>query len=250
MPRGRHERSRASARNESPDTAADRDQGHHWSEESARSPNNHQVAHGVAQALGRLTSRPLLTTTLRFAARDHRYCDVSRMLASRSGRQKGRARNVKQKSDRPSNASPTRLLLRECELSRVSPFELAPCFWAVTRAPVADVVVAVTRVRRQRVRIGGPPIASAARPWQEPARHRALTCASTRDLGRVLAGRRHSTIRCSTASFPARPRPRPLCCADNDQQLRHDGRLDRPEHRAPRTLPIGDTNPNAGRCTM
>ena len=53
----------------------------------------------------------------------------------------------------------------------------------------------------------------------------------------MLAGRRHSTIRRSTASFHARPRP--LCCAHNDQQLRNNGRLDRPEHRAPRTLPMG-----------
>jgi hypothetical protein len=47
------------------------------------------------------------------------------------------------------------------ELSRVGPFGLAAaCLWAVARASVTDVVVvAVARVRRQRVRIGWPPIA-------------------------------------------------------------------------------------------
>ena len=93
---------------------------------------------------------------------------------------------------------------------------------------------AVTTQQRCDLRTG----VSRLIPWQEPDRHRALTDALTRDPDRMPGGRRRCTIRRSTASF--HPPPRPLGRAHNGQQLRHDGRFDRPEHRAPCSLPGGN----------
>ena len=158
--------------------------------------------------------------------------------------------NTRMTYEKPRCRSPrqtTCALVRECGNSRVSPFELA-----VVLVGGRESAGRRRRCRRgdarrrQRVRIGGLPIASPARPWQEPARHRALTCASTGSRPRA-GRRRHSTIRRSTASFQAQSRP--LCCAHNISNSDTTGDETGPSTRR-FVFPHGDTNPNAGRCTM